>query len=222
MDSEDSKVCPKCNQQITVPTVYWTGGERPAARRNCQCRARDGSFNPDPGSANYELANKIDQLEKWVDILLHLIPQGYASKAFSVAEYSGKDLNKVFTNDQSKRPPSQVLNAVAACSEEVRNASHYDRKTLECDLCVYCGSTWNHSPMALEAPGRKASDARVRGLMTCYRCDHIKSVSPEVFGWVTDMLSMVYKVAAYTPPPPPPTGHRNILVNGEGPPVMSL
>lgn len=210
------KNCPNCGMQIILPELNQSG-DRQEPYRSCICPIVKSSPSGSPGDLS-DLYKRMGKLEDWMDIMLHLIPNGQPYRK----SFSGVDLNEMQYHTNPPILPgvlAEVMKQNACIVTQYKGEN--PKSNLHFAACLYCGYLTFTSAEA--ATGFGGPQVFVDSKRTCYACNEIKVSSPQVFEWMTKILLLAYRAANYREPIPVQTvmKHRNILIDNENPGVAA-
>lgn len=182
------KSCPRCGMQITLPDVNGAGSDRGGQYRSCSCTVDRTIIPSAPGDIS-ELYRKICKLEDWMDIMIHLIPNG---PPLSTPGYLGVDLNGMKYDKNPPVPHPVLLETMkrnAYIVEQYRREQ--PKENLHFAVCLYCGAMNFRYIQAADGFGAPATI--VDEYQTCFDCNEMKAKHPAVFGWVTKILLLAFR-----------------------------
>lgn len=201
--------------QMMLPDIN-SCGDRKAPYRACSCEVeRDNCSTTDVA----ELHLRISKLEDWMDILLHLIPNGQPTQPY----FSGVDINQMAYDPNPAAVHHLLWETMKQnCGGVIESEQRKDPKmNLWFNVCLYCGNMrWSRSE---PATGFGDPGVFMNEPSTCYACLEIRSKHPHIFEWVSKILLMAYRTANVKVPTPAPVAmkHRNILIDNENPGVAA-
>lgn len=208
-----TKSCPQCGIQIHLPDQFSSGPNRYPAHRGCSCTVDRTQSNGPQGDLS-DLYRRMNKLEDWMDIMLHLIPNSMPSQPM----FSGTDLNGMRHNPNPPMPHPHMVEAVKQNDYLIKQyRSELPKSNLYFRMCLYCGAlSFSRSETAngFGDPGILFDEYQ-----TCFDCISMRDENPKVFTWVTKILLLAYRSVNMIEPTPEPlvTRKRNIMVDNANP-----
>lgn len=208
-----TKYCPGCSGQIVIADKYDNSAPR-IYGKNCMCSPDTGRAWPEDCQSMHQ---RINDLEKWVTLLVESIPQSTTPQEGEyIPDSLYMDLNP--STRFSECVKSEVIDRAKESGIHPQPG-----KIVWLKLCMYCGDISTYSVAVKANPDDPDMD--VGNHARCYRCQEVLDKHPRLYEWITRIIQWRFRVDAWTPkktsfeqvrvdppPPPPKMPSKNIIV----------